>query len=154
MVGRKILKIIIAVVVIGVSGVYLFYKAAESSWQYYYSVDQFVESPLYKMSNNRDGSFNQVNMIRLAGVVKKGSIVRAVVKNQLDFELAGSKSCVKVRFYGIEPKNFAAGKEVVVEGRTADGVFAADKIFTRCESKYKSKLKRESEPAGTDTNDG
>jgi len=61
---------------------------------------------------------------------------------QLDFELAGQKNSMPVRFYGVVPKNFIAGKEVVVEGKLNDyGVFEASKILTRCKSKYKVKLK-------------
>jgi cytochrome c-type biogenesis protein CcmE len=60
-------------------------------------------------------------IIRLAGVVKDGSVVHNVEKMQLDFELAGRNSSVSVRFYGAAPKNFAGGKEVVVGGRVSDG---------------------------------
>lgn len=140
----KIKKVIIGIVVIGSAAAYLLYLAAESSWAYYYSVDEFVESPFYRASQNGKrlaSRGNDNHIMRLAGRVKNGTIMRNEEKMQLDFELAGRKNSVPVRFYGVVPKNFAADKEVVVEGRPQNnGVFKADKILTRCESKYKVKL--------------
>lgn len=142
---RRITKVIIGLIVIGAATAYLLYQAIESSWAYYYSVDEFVESTFYKVSQNGNTPASNINtdrIIRLAGRVKDGSIVRNAEKMQLDFELTGQKSSVPVRYYGAVPKNFAADKEVVVEGKVgADGVFLANKILTKCESKYKTKLK-------------
>jgi len=140
----KLTKIIIAVAVIGIAGAYLLHQAIESSWAYYYSVDEFVKivSTATMEGGGRGASKIEGNrIIRLAGRVKDGSVVHNVEKMQLDFELAGKDNSVAVRFYGAVPKNFAAGKEVVVEGRASQtGIFEADKILTRCESKYKVKL--------------
>lgn len=140
----KIKKVVIGVVVIGMAAGYLLYEAVESSWAYYYSVDEFVESPFYKALQNGSDVASRSNdnrIMRLAGRVKDGTIMRNAEKMQLDFELAGQKNSVPVRFYGVAPKNFAADKEVVVEGRPQNnGVFKADKILTKCESKYKVKL--------------
>jgi cytochrome c-type biogenesis protein CcmE len=47
---------------------------------------------------------------------------------------------VPVAYRGILPDMFAAGREVVVEGRYGDGSLAARQILTSCPSKY--------EPAG------
>ena len=94
-------------------------------------------------NNDSDGASrtNDNRIIRLAGWVKDGTVVRNAKKMQLDFKLAGRKSTVQVRFYGVVPKNFAVDREVVVEGKAgANGVFKANKILTRCESKYKVKL--------------
>ena len=127
-------KVIIGTVVIGLAVAYLLYEAAKSSWAYYYSVDEFAKSQPAKIN----GSY----IIRLAGVVKAGSIKADADKMQIDFELAGEKNSVPVRYYGALPENFSDGKEVLVEGRAgADGVFNASQILTRCESKYKARLK-------------
>lgn len=132
-------------VLIGTATAYLLQEAVESSWAYYYSVDEFVEGGFGKMAKNGNAQAlknNDNRVIRLAGWVKDGTIVHSFEKTQLDFELAGQKSSVPVRFYGAVPKNFAGGKEVVVEGKlSGNGVFIANKILTRCESKYKVKLK-------------
>jgi cytochrome c-type biogenesis protein CcmE len=41
-----------------------------------------------------------------------------------------------VAYRGILPDMFAAGREVVVEGRYGDGALAARQILTSCPSKY------------------
>ena len=141
---RRITKVIVGVVVIGAATAYFLYEAVESSWVYYCSVDEFVESGFGKMLRNSDAEAFRADdnrIIRLAGRVKTGSVAKTIEKMQLDFELAGQKSSVPVRYYGVVPKNFMAGKEVVVEGKIGTGgVFLANKILTRCESKYRVKL--------------
>jgi len=141
----KITKVIIGLIVIGSAGGYFLYETIGSSWAYYYSVDEFVESPFGRGGQSSDLGTSKTDdnrIIRLAGWVKPGSVVRNAEKMQLDFELAGQNSSVPVRFYGVMPKNFTADKEVVVEGKvSSNGVFQADKILTRCESKYKVRLK-------------
>ena len=134
MAGTKTGKVIIGTTIIGLAVLYLLYEAAKSSWAYYYSVDEFTE----KQPAKAGGDY----IIRLAGTVKAGSIKVDGDKIQMDFELAGRKNSMSVRYYGTPPKNFANGKEVLIEGRVgADGVFNAGRILTRCESKYKAKLK-------------
>ena len=139
---RRTIKVIIALSVIGSAVGYLLYEAAESSWVYYYSVDEFVAKRLSATSENSDAArlSGEGYIIRLAGRVKTGTIVTNTEQMQLDFELAGQKNSVAVRFYGVVRRNFAADKEVVVEGKiAANGLFKANRILTRCESKYKSK---------------
>ena len=141
---RRITKVIIGLIVIGSATAYLLDKAIESSWAYYYSVDEFVESEFYKMVQSDDTATSGMDdnrNIRLAGRIRINSVVKTIEKMQLDFEMAGQKSSVPVRFYGVVPRNFTEGKEVIVEGKAgSDGVFQAETILTRCESKYKVKL--------------
>ncbi len=141
---RKITKVIIGTTVIGLAAGYLLYLSAESSLAYYYSVDEFIDNQSAGTKDATDGTSPNINpgrIIRLAGRVKEGSVVYNGEKMQLDFELAGEKNSVTVRYYGTVPKNFAADKEAVVEGKIgANGVFEAKLILTRCESKYKVKL--------------
>ena len=138
-------KAVIATVIIGSAVTYLLYMAIGSSLAYCYFVDEFIESSLYKIPQSggtaAESKTNVNRIIRLAGWVKQDSIVKNVDKMQLDFELAGQKNSIPVRFYGVIPKNFEAGKEVFVEGRLGEnGVFNASRILTRCESKYKVKI--------------
>lgn len=141
---RKLIKIIIATVVIGTASAYLLYQTVKSSWAYYYSVDEFVRVTSAATTEGGRGEADKIDenrIIRLAGIIKDGSVVHNVEKMQLDFELAGQNSSVAVRFYGVVPKNFIAGKEVVVEGKVSPtGIFEAGKVLTRCESKYRAKL--------------
>ena len=59
----------------------------------------------------------------------------------LEFTLTGKENSLPVNYKGVVPDNFADDIEVVVEGRLADsGVFEANKLMTKCESKYKAKV--------------
>jgi len=129
---RTIVKALAGMIVIGGGVGYFMYQAMQSSWSYYYSVDDFSAN----ISTVKNHSF------RIAGRVKQGSVARDLQKMDLTFTLAGSESELSVRYKGSVPDNFAEGREVVVEGRLdTSGVFQADLLMTRCESKYKVKVK-------------
>jgi cytochrome c-type biogenesis protein CcmE len=129
--AKIVVKLLVGVIVIGGGVGYFMYQAMQSSWSYYYSVDDFFA--------DSEGVMNQ--SLRLAGKVKEDSIVRDVEKLNLNFVLAGSASELPVMYKGAVPDNFEPGREVVVEGRlAANGTFQADTLMTRCESKYSSKL--------------
>jgi cytochrome c-type biogenesis protein CcmE len=140
--SRKTAKTVIAAAVIAAAVAYLLYETTKSSWIYYYSVDEFVEKyPQNTLQTPENSAKINNRIIRLAGQIKDGSIINNAENSQLDFILAGQKNLVPVRYYGAVPNNFAAGKEIIAEGKIgADGTFRANLILTRCESKYKAKL--------------
>ncbi len=143
---RKLTKVIISVIVIGSAVGYLLYLSAESSWAYYYSVDEFLDSYAGGTSGGGQPTSGKINhtVVRIAGRVKGGSIRHSMNDMQLDFELAGKKKTLAVRYSGTVPAGFEAGREVLVEGTMQpQATFKADKILTRCESKYKAKLKEQ-----------
>jgi len=122
----KIVKIAVGVVVIGGGIAYFAYQSMQASWSYYYSVDEF---------STTDAAANEYS-------VKPGSVTRDIEKMLLQFTLAGTQTELPVQFQGAVPDNFTEGREVVVEGRLAPaGVFQADTVMTRCESKYQAKVK-------------
>jgi len=129
---KMIVKVAVGVLVIGGGIGYFMYQAMQSSWSYYYSVDDFSSAgPAVKESS-----------FRLAGRVKPGSVERDLEKLTLRFTLAGAKAELPVQYKGVTPDNFVEDREVVVEGRLAPGgVFQADTLMTRCESKYQAKVK-------------
>ncbi len=111
---------------------YFMVQAMQSSWSYYYSVDDFAAT----------GQAVQEHSLRLAGRVKPGSVTRDLDNAMLQFTLAGAKAELPVQYTGVVPDNFVEDREVVVEGRLAPaGVFQADTLMTRCESKYQAKAK-------------
>lgn len=129
---KTIAKVLIGVVIIGGGIGYFMYQAMRSSWSYYYSVDDFSDS-IAEVRNNS---------LRIAGRVKQGSVARDLQKMNLSFIMAGSRAEVPVQYEGTVPDNFAEDIEVVVEGRlNPAGIFQADTLITRCESKYKAKVK-------------
>jgi cytochrome c-type biogenesis protein CcmE len=128
---KVLVKIAIGIVVIGGGIGYLMYQAIQSSSSYYYSVDDFI----------RGSDEVKNSSLRLAGKVKAGSVQRDIEKMLLSFTLSGEKTEIPVSYSKTVPENFTEGIEVVVSGRLdASGGFQADKLMTRCESKYKAKL--------------
>ena len=127
-----IVKLLVGIVVIGGGISYFMVQAMQSSWSYYYSVDEFSA----KDSTALEHSY------RLAGRVKPESIARDMENATLAFTLAGSEAELPVQYKGAVPDNFTEDREVVVEGHlAADGVFQADTLMTKCESKYQAKVK-------------
>jgi len=128
---KTMAKLFTGIVVIGGGIGYFMYQTMQSSWAYYYSVDEFsATSP-----TAQEYSF------RLAGRVKPDSVERDLENVTLRFTLAGAETELAVQYQGVVPDNFVENREVVVEGRLgAAGVFHADKLMTRCESKYQAKV--------------
>lgn len=128
---KMILKILIGVTVIGGGLGYFTFQAMQSSWSYYYSVDEFSAN-ISDMNNYS---------LRIAGKVKPGSVNRDLQKMNLTFTLAGTKTEIPVLYEGTVPDNFTDDIEVVVEGRLDENKsFKAKTLMTKCESKYKAKV--------------
>ena len=129
---KTMVKILVGVVVIGGGIGYFMYQAMQSSWAYYYSVDEF----------SANSEIVKNNSLRIAGRVKQGSVRRDLQNMNLSFMLAGVESEVPVNYKGSVLDNFSEDREVVVEGRLdTTGIFQADMLMTRCESKYQAKVK-------------
>ena len=129
---KTVAKVVVGIAVIGGGIGYFMVQAMQSSWAYYYSVDDFSAA----------GSATQEHSFRLAGRVQPGSVERDLEHVTLRFTLAGAQARLPVRYQGVTPDNFTEDREVVVEGRLGtDGVFQADTLMTRCESIYQSKVK-------------
>ena len=128
---KSVIKVVVGIVVIGGGMSYFMYQSMQSSWSYYYSVDEFA--------TNNDEIAN--TSFRLAGNVKPGSIKRDAEKMQLSFILAGKESELSVNYSKVVPDNFTDDIEVVIEGRLdTSGTFQANSLMTKCESKYEAKL--------------
>lgn len=128
---KTVIKLVIGIVVIGGGIGYFMYQAMQSSWSYYYSVDEFTSgSDAVKNSS-----------LRLAGKVKSGTVSKDMSQMQLSFVLEGTDNELPVIYTGVVPDNFSEDIEVVVEGRLEpSGTFNAETLMTRCESKYKAKV--------------
>jgi cytochrome c-type biogenesis protein CcmE len=131
MTSKTIVKAVTGIIVIGGGISYFMFQAMQSSWAYYYSVDDF----------STEGPAAKEHSFRLAGRVKPGSIEQDLENVTLRFTLAGAESELPVQYKGVVPDNFIENREVVVEGRlAAAGVFQADNLMTQCESKYQAKV--------------
>jgi len=128
---KTVAKLMIGIVVIGGGIGYFMWQAMQSSWSYYYSVDEFAAGSETVKSSS----------LRLAGKVKTGTVSKEMEKMQLSFVLKGTNNEIPVVYTGVVPDNFAEDIEVVVEGRLeTSGTFNAQTLMTRCDSKYKAKV--------------
>jgi cytochrome c-type biogenesis protein CcmE len=110
---KVVVKILVGVVIIGGGIGYFMCQVMQSSWSYYYSVDDFsVNSTAVKNHS-----------LGIVGGIKRGSIVRDLQKKSVNFTLAGSETELPVCYEGSVPDNFAEDREVVIEGRFADEPF-------------------------------
>ena len=128
--SRALIKVLVVALVVSGGLGYAIYQAMQSSWSYYYSVDELAEKNLGEGTPS----------LRVAGKVKAGSVNRDLQNVSLAFTLAGAEAELPVKYKGVVPDNFAEGREVVVEGFLGGGVLKADLLMTRCESKYKAKV--------------
>lgn len=112
---------------------YLAYTGFGSSARYYLTVSE--------LAAQKDSLKHQ--SLRVSGEVVNGSVEQNTDSGTLrfaiiDVEKKGDR--LPVVYHGIVPNTFKAGRQVVVEGRLDDsGVFQANKILTKCPSKYKPK---------------
>lgn len=131
---KTIVKVLVGIIVIGGGLGYFMFQAMQSSWSYYYVVDDFVDD---YVANNKAA---EVASLRVFGKVKPESVARDLEKTLLTFTLAGSKNELPIQYKGSVPDNFTEGKDVVVQGRLdTNGVFQAKTLMTKCESKYSAK---------------
>ncbi len=92
----NVVKTLISIIVIGCGIGYFMYQAMQSSWSYYYSVDDFTAN----------SNAVQNHSFRIAGMVKQGSVNRNLEKMDLTFTLTGSKNEIPVSYKGSVPDNF------------------------------------------------
>jgi len=140
---KQLTKTIVAFLIITPAAAFLLFQTIRASSAYYYSIDEFVhkhQPALLQAYARGTQRTTRHPLFRLAGRVKNPS-TSGTNPPQLVFELTGKTASLPVRFHGPVPKNFADGKEVIVQGRLGpDGCFLADQILTRCESKYRVRL--------------
>ena len=105
---------------------YLAYLGAESSWQYYLSVDEAVA----------DASDIAGQRLRVSGRVRPGSLTIVGDRRQATFDLTGEHHSLHATCRCTLPDNLAEDIDVVVEGTFESDGIHGDKVITRCASKY------------------
>ncbi len=120
-------KFIIGGIIIILAVSYLGYAGFTNSATYYYTVSEIVRE---------NASIDGAN-VRVNGQVVSNSIEREDGGLTLSFIVTEGGESLHVFYEGVVPDAFKDDIEVVVEGRLdSEGVFQADKVLTKCPSKY------------------
>jgi cytochrome c-type biogenesis protein CcmE len=138
----------------------LIYGAVRETSAYFVTMDEYARNPAQ----------HEGQPLRLAGRVADGSVkwdpktldLEFVVRpipprkdggaagdaapipnavNDAGGAAATANATLPVRYNGILPDMFAAGRDVIVEGRVESGVFQAKALLTTCPSKYEAERK-------------
>jgi cytochrome c-type biogenesis protein CcmE len=132
--ARKQVKITTGIVVIVAAIAYFAFAGFEEGKAYYKTIDELEAM----------GDAAQGKRLRVAGIVKEGSIQRD--GREVHFELEAENLTLAVHYRGSQPvpDTFKDGAEALVEGhRASDGTFEADHIQAKCASKYEAKVGEE-----------
>ena len=122
-------KLIIGGIVVASVTAYMAYVGASASWSYYVTVDDCLGKNQALLGDR----------VRVSGEVVADTLSIANDRRQASFSLQGTEGTLPVVYSGSLPDNLAENIEVVVEGLLEDsGILQADKIITRCASKYES----------------
>jgi cytochrome c-type biogenesis protein CcmE len=81
--------------------------------------------------------------LRLGGMVKQGSVVRATTGLDMQFVVTDMKKEITVHYRGILPDLFREGKGVIAEGyMNTDGSFTASQILAKHDENYMPKYRQ------------
>ena len=127
-------KIVISVVVVTVALGGLLWASTREGAEYYKYVDEVLA----------DSARYQGKRLRVHGDVVEGSLESDKASLRYRFKIASRAprppAVISAEFHGIPPDTFKAGAEVIAAGVLAhDGRLLADKIETKCPSKYEAK---------------
>lgn len=129
-------RLTIGIAIIAAVTGYMAYRGAGSSWRYYLTVDECAA----------DLSDLRGEPLRVNGHIAPNSLEIKPDRTEASFVLKGTDRELCVVCAGPLPDNLAEDMDVVVEGRLDDcDLLRADKVLTRCASKYRSKEPGESE---------
>lgn len=122
-------KLTLGAVVIACVTAYLAFAGANSSWQYYLTVDECIDQAPQIMGSR----------LRVHGKVGTATLHIDPERQQAVFTLAGERGTLDVICTGPIPDNLAENMEVVVEGQLESlQLVRGHKVMTKCSSKYAS----------------
>ena len=121
-------KFMVGGVLLAIAVGYLGFASIKSGWVYYVEVDRFMAETKFHPQR-----------VRLCGSVSADQLKVNSAGLKANFILRGQAQSVPVAYKGVIPDMFAAGRDVVVEGKLdAAGTFQADQMMTKCASKYEA----------------
>ena len=108
---------------------YMAYLGASTSWQYYVTVDECIVQSHALLGKP----------LRVSGKVAADSLRIGPGRGGAEFDLTGDRGKLRVICSGPVPDNLAEEVDVVVEGVLENGgLLRAEKVLTRCASKYEA----------------
>ena len=122
---RRILFVALAVIAVGLAAA-LITVALRSNLNYFYTPTQIIagEAPVGEL-------------MRIGGMVEKGSLNRKDGELAVQFTVTDTKAQTVVRYNGILPDLFKEGQGTVAKGRLqADGIFLAEEVLAKHDEKY------------------
>jgi cytochrome c-type biogenesis protein CcmE len=148
-VSRRVKFLFGSLVIVAAVGT-LIYAAVRETSAYFMTVEEYAadpsahaDQPLRLAGRVRDGSVDwNPTTLDLAFTIQPippraaGEGATAQAAAPLPAALAGVT--LPVRYNGILPDMFAAGRDVIVEGKVERGVFHANTLLTTCPSKYEA----------------
>ena len=93
-------------------------------------------SYFYTPADIAAGKAEPGKVVRLGGMVEKGSITRQADGVTIRFVMTDGKAETPVTFRGITPDLFREGSGAVAEGRIENGTFVADTILAKHDERY------------------
>lgn len=127
----KKIKLILALsVLLGAFG-YLMFSSFNTAKTYYMTINEVTASA-------DKGKLVKQNL-KVSGKLVGESVKWEPSKVELRFEMISEdqKETMPVLYKGVKPDNFNDGIDVIVDGKyTVEQVFLADKVMTKCPSKY------------------
>jgi cytochrome c-type biogenesis protein CcmE len=125
---RKKRLLIILFIICGVSvalGLSLY--ALSQNVDLYYTPTQLLNAGLH---NNR--------IIRIGGMVEKGSVHFAEKGLQVSFVLTDYSNAIPIEYNGVLPALFREGQGIVAQGKlNQQGIFVANEVLAKHDAKYR-----------------
>ncbi len=127
----KKIKLILALSVLLGAFSYLMVSGFNNAKTYYMTINEVAASA-------DKGKLGE-QTLKVSGKLVGESVQWEPSKMELRFEMISEdqKETMPVLYKGVKPDNFNDGIEVIVDGKyTVEQVFLADKVMTKCPSKY------------------
>ncbi len=119
-------KFIIGGLAICLALLFLGYMGFMSGMTYYYEVGELLDQ-----ASSASGQTVRVSGLVASGIDRDGFDLRFTLLDN-----TGREASLPVAYHGVVPDSFGAGRQVVVEGKYADGIFEASAILAKCSSRY------------------
>lgn len=134
--SKKIKLILALSIILGAFG-YLMISGFNNAKTYYMTINEVI------VSAEKQNLLEQ--NLKVTGKLVGQSVKWESSKAELKFEIIAEdqKTTMSVVYIGVKPDNFNDGIDVIVEGTyTVERVFLADKVMTKCPSKYEEQVSK------------